>query len=109
MTTVRPKGDSVHSLVEVGWKQTKSCMAKCYIHANSRIDCSYKTVLYQESGLQTPAKSPNLALWCSAWPRGRGHVTEAQLNSDKLQQTWGQAALIKEELHTKSFFYALYT
>lgn len=45
----KAKRDSVHSLVKQGWKQTKSCMAKCYIHNNSLIHCLYKKLPFIKS------------------------------------------------------------
>lgn len=56
MRTVRPKGTQFTAWCSWDGKQQKSCMAKCYIHINSRGGCSYKTVIFPESGLQTPVR-----------------------------------------------------
>lgn len=75
----KAKRDSVHSLVKQGWKQTKSCMAKCYIHNNSLIHCLYKNChLSRVRPANCSMKKatvlriwPNFTLWCVAlsWAR----------------------------------------
>lgn len=63
--SVRPKGFSPQPET-LGWKQSESCMWKCYIHSNSRVNVWMKQVFINpevEREAHRGAEQTSLSVW----------------------------------------------